>query len=79
LTNNQNIEGGVFVKELHQNGELHLQPFSGNVDFAVERSFAAAAAAVPEPASIALVLAGLLMLGMGRRQSRPQGMPAVAV
>ncbi|MEO7577394.1 MAG: choice-of-anchor A family protein, partial [Massilia sp.] len=38
LTNNQNIEGGVFVKELHQNGELHLQPFSGNVDFAVERS-----------------------------------------
>lgn len=67
LTNNQNIEGGVFVKELHQNGELHLQSFTGNVDFPPQLF---SASAVPEPASIALLLAGLGLIGFTRRKAR---------
>lgn len=67
LTNNQNIEGGVFVKALNQYGELHLQPFSGTVDFPLARTLAAN---VPEPDSIALLLAGFGMLGFTRRKAR---------
>ncbi|MDQ1833056.1 choice-of-anchor A family protein [Massilia scottii] len=57
LTNNQNIEGGVFVKSLEQHGELHLQAFDGKLN------------PVPEPASGALLLAGLLMLALTRRRA----------
>ena len=57
LTNNQNIEGGVFVKSLDQHGELHLQAFGGNLH------------PLPEPASGALLLAGLLMLALTRRRT----------
>ncbi|MCE3606471.1 choice-of-anchor A family protein [Massilia sp. P8910] len=57
LTNNQNIEGGVFVKSLDQHGELHLQAFDGSLH------------PVPEPASGALLLAGLLMLALTRRRT----------
>ncbi|MFB9245774.1 choice-of-anchor A family protein [Massilia antarctica] len=57
LTNNQNIEGGVFVKSLDQRGELHLQAFDGSLH------------PIPEPASGALLLAGLLMLALTRRRT----------
>lgn len=50
LTNWQNIEGGVYVKDLVQRGEIHLQPFTGTIS------------AVPEPASVTLLLGGLAVL-----------------
>lgn len=57
LTNNQNIEGGVFVKNLNQYGEIHLQPFTGNV-----------VTAVPEPSSYAMFLMGLGLLTFAARR-----------
>ncbi|KAF1040207.1 MAG: hypothetical protein GAK35_03601 [Herbaspirillum frisingense] len=54
LTLNQNIEGGVYVKSLAQNGEIHLQAFNGNLP---------AVAVVPEPQAYLSMLAGLLMIG----------------
>lgn len=51
MTNNQNIEGGVYVNTLNQNGEIHLQPFSGNIS------------PVPEPRTYAMLLAGLGLIG----------------
>jgi choice-of-anchor A domain-containing protein len=53
LTNWQNIEGGVFVQDLVQRGEIHLQPFTGNVPLLP----------VPEPMTVWLLLGGLLVLG----------------
>ncbi|NHZ82571.1 choice-of-anchor A family protein [Massilia sp. CCM 8695] len=63
LTNNQNIEGGVFVKSLDQRGELHLQAFDGHLDPGP------GPVPVPEPTSGALLLAGALMLALTRRRS----------
>ncbi|MCB5189040.1 choice-of-anchor A family protein [Methylobacillus caricis] len=57
LTNNQNIEGGVFVKNLTQNGEIHLQPFTGNI-----------ITAVPEPSSYAMLLLGLGLIALTMRR-----------
>ncbi|QGZ41383.1 putative secreted protein with PEP-CTERM sorting signal/choice-of-anchor A domain-containing protein [Pseudoduganella flava] len=62
LTNYQNIEGGVYVHDLKQYGEIHLQAFTGNVDFV--------AAAVPEPDTVALLLAGLAVIGAVRLRRR---------
>lgn len=61
LTNNQNIEGGVFVKSLDQRGELHLQAFDGKLD--------PAPSPVPEPGTWALLAAGALMLALTRKRT----------
>jgi choice-of-anchor A domain-containing protein len=58
LTNTQNIEGGVFVNSLTQKGEIHLDPFTGNL------------AAVPEPEAYAMLLAGLGLVGFMARRRR---------
>ncbi|MYM21803.1 choice-of-anchor A family protein [Duganella sp. FT135W] len=52
LTNNQNIEGGVFVNSLDQHAEIHLKAYTGNIP------------AVPEPGTYAMLLAGLGLLGV---------------
>ena len=57
LTNWQNIEGGVFVQDLVQRGEIHLQPFTGNVPLLP----------VPEPMTVWLLLGGLVVLGARAR------------
>ena len=61
LTNNQNIEGGVYVNGLQQNGEIHLQAFSGNIS------------AVPEPQAYASMLGGLALLGFTAIRRRKKG------
>ncbi|HEX8611649.1 MAG TPA: choice-of-anchor A family protein [Telluria sp.] len=63
LTNNQNIEGGVFVDSLDQRGELHLQAFDGNLDPGP------GPLPVPEPGTWALLFAGALMLALTRRRT----------
>ena len=61
LTNWQNIEGGVFVQDLVQRGEIHLQAFTGNVPMLP----------VPEPMTVWLLLGGLVVLGarVGTKQA----------
>jgi len=60
LTNWQNIEGGVYVKDLVQRGEIHLQAFTGNVPLMP----------VPEPTTVWLLLGGLAVLGARAKQRR---------
>ncbi|RSZ56924.1 choice-of-anchor A family protein [Massilia atriviolacea] len=61
LTNNQNIEGGVYVRSLDQHGELHLQAFDGHLD--------PGPSPVAEPGTAALLAAGALMLLLARRRT----------
>ena len=69
LTNNQNIEGGVFVNSLTQNGELHLQSFTGNLS---------AVAPVPEPEEYLLMVAGLIVVvGVAALRRRRLAAPAM--
>ncbi|MBU0621408.1 MAG: choice-of-anchor A family protein [Gammaproteobacteria bacterium] len=63
FSNYQNIEGGVFVNTLVQRGEIHLQPFNGQIP------------PVPEPESYALLLLGLGFLGVISRR-RTSAYPA---
>jgi choice-of-anchor A domain-containing protein len=58
FSNGNNIEGGVFVNTLAQGGEIHLQPFNGQIP------------PVPEPETYVLMLFGLGFLGfISRRRS----------
>ncbi|MFM2329727.1 MAG: hypothetical protein RLZZ494_1830 [Pseudomonadota bacterium] len=69
MTNYNNIEGGVFVDRITQRGEIHLQPFKGDLNMALA---SASVSSVPEPSAWALMAAGVLVLinvGM-RRGSR---------
>lgn len=61
-TGGANVEGGVFAKALNQQGEVHLQTFSGSIP---------AVTSVPEPETYAMLLAGMGLLGfMTRRHKR---------
>jgi choice-of-anchor A domain-containing protein len=55
LTNNQNIEGGVYVNNLVSNSEIHLDTFTG---------------AVPEAETYAMMLAGLGLVGFIARRRK---------
>jgi choice-of-anchor A domain-containing protein len=62
LTNDNNVEGGVFVSSLIQKGEIHEQQFGGNISNV--------GAAIPEPPSLMLMLLGLAALvGFRARRS----------
>lgn len=56
LTNNQNIEGAVLVKQLDQRGEIHIANFAGNIS------------AVPEPQTYAMLMLGLGVIGWAARR-----------
>lgn len=62
LTNFNNIEGSAVVSNLIKRGEIHLQPLSHTPVFGTPP-----VASVPEPGSLALVLAGCALLGGGIR------------
>lgn len=61
FTNGNSIEGGVYASSFAQYGEIHLVPYTGGVP----------TAAVPEPETVAMLLAGLGMIGfIGRRRQK---------
>ncbi len=57
LTNNANIEGGVYVNNLNSNAEIHINNFAG---------------AVPEAETYAMMMAGLGLLGLMARRRKQQ-------
>jgi choice-of-anchor A domain-containing protein len=63
LTNDNNVEGGVFVSSLIQKGEIHEQQFSGHIP--------GFGAPVPEPSSLLMMLLGMVTL-LVLRARRPQ-------
>lgn len=58
-TGGANVEGGVFAKNLNQYGEIHAQAFTGSIP-----------AEVPEPGTLALLMAGAGIIGFTRRRRR---------
>ncbi|HEV2567531.1 collagen-binding domain-containing protein [Sphingomonas sp.] len=58
VTNSTPIEGTLVAKSFTQRGEVHLGTFNGSISFA----------AVPEPASWALMIAGFAMAGAATRR-----------
>lgn len=67
FTNNQNIEGGVYVKSLEQRAEIHLNQFTGTLPvYGVPNT----PTDLPEPGSIALLFAGMGVMGLIRQRRR---------
>ncbi|HEX8605608.1 MAG TPA: choice-of-anchor A family protein [Pseudoduganella sp.] len=64
VTNTADIEGGLFARALDLRAQVHVQPFTGNVDFL---------SPVPEPSVVAMIMAGLAVFGVSglrRRQEK---------
>jgi choice-of-anchor A domain-containing protein len=72
LSNSNNIEGGAFVDRIQQNGEIHLQVFSGHVDNTLSL-LSVPLSPVPEPESAWLLMAGLAALAARQRAGRRHG------
>jgi choice-of-anchor A domain-containing protein len=72
LTNRNNIEGGVFVKGLNQQGEIHQGAYTGVLPQAQQRQ--TVSGEVPEPASLGLVALALAACAAARsrRRAAPQ-------
>lgn len=60
FTNYNNIEGGVYVNTLHQYGEIHLQPFTGEIPTST----------VPVPPAVLLLGSALAGLAPLRKKFR---------
>ncbi|HET6419278.1 MAG TPA: choice-of-anchor A family protein [Geobacteraceae bacterium] len=60
FSNENNIEGGVYVNTLTQNGEIHLQPFSGHIP----------PTPVPAPPAMLLLGSGMACLANARWKRR---------
>lgn len=77
VTNSSAMEGTLYAKSFTGNGELHDYGFAGTLP-----TIAADTAPVPEPASYALMVGGLLVLALVYRRQRKAAklapMPAVA-
>ncbi len=63
VTNTADIEGGLFARELNLQAQVHVQPFTGNVDFL---------SPVPEPSIVAMIMAGLAVFGIGGLRRRQE-------
>ncbi|WP_338770985.1 collagen-binding domain-containing protein [Massilia sp. METH4] len=61
VTNTRDIEGGLFARELNLQAQVHVQPFTGNVDML---------SPVPEPSAVAMIMAGLAVFGVGGMRRR---------
>lgn len=64
FTNRADIEGSVFANSIDMYSQIHVQTFSGNVGLL---------SAVPEPGHIAMIMAGLAVIGVARTRRRDDG------
>jgi choice-of-anchor A domain-containing protein len=57
--NGANVEGGVYAKNVNEYGQIHIQAFTGVIP-----------SAVPEPATYAMLLGGLALMGLVARRRK---------